>query len=110
MFKKRGHSVHKLSSIRELAETLYGHSWTVCSGFAAENLIAVNDATGPDGAQEYAIIRNGEQVESLTVSWYDSVDELHKELQKLNDDPTSGVSFGAIELKPHAEPYCIHCA
>lgn len=44
-------------------------TWTLCSAFEAEGLTLFNDAFSENGAQEYAVFRGEEQVESLTVSW-----------------------------------------
>lgn len=58
-----------------------GVTYTPCSAFRIRGtrLLLLNDATGPDGAQEYAVILveddpdarslDGYQVESLTCSW-----------------------------------------
>lgn len=55
----------------ELAALLTEHTWCGCQGFRLGDLLFLNDSTGPDGAQEYAVFdtRIGKQVESLTVSW-----------------------------------------
>ena len=56
-----------------LAEQLTQSTWCCCNGFRLGGYLFVNDATGPDGAQEYAALKPlGEdyvQVESLTFSW-----------------------------------------
>lgn len=56
-----------------LAEQLTQSTWCCCNGFRLGGYLFVNDATGPDGAQEYAALKpQGEdyvQVESLTFSW-----------------------------------------
>jgi hypothetical protein len=46
-----------------------GRTWTLCSAFRVGSLTLFNDATSEDGAQEYAVFREGVQVESLTCSW-----------------------------------------
>ena len=79
----------------------------------------------PDGAQEYAVFHDdcktdeGEapskfmQVESLTVSWMDSAQELRDLLQKLHDapsDPEHSVLMGAYSLRFDHTPACRLCA
>lgn len=49
---------------------LLTHTWTLCTGFRAPNGdLWLNDSLSEDGAQEYAVIRHGRQIESVTVSW-----------------------------------------
>ena len=71
----------------EFAHELGRITWTPCQGFKFGNLLYLNDATSPDGAQEYAVIRlsDNRQIESLTVSWM-SPDGLLKAVESL---PTS---------------------
>jgi hypothetical protein len=59
-----------------LAEWLTQRSWTLCTGFAIGGYLFLNDATGEDGAQEYAVVKKPVgpnepylQVESITMSW-----------------------------------------
>ena len=75
-----------------LAEKLTKHSWTLCTGFECEGFLWLNDAFSEDSAQEYAVFKDGIQVESITVSWCNPkrfseiVNELHgsKEHLRLN--------------------------
>jgi len=55
----------------ELAEKLTEHTWCTCSGFRLSGYLFLNDATCPDGAQEYGVIKESTvaQVESITFSW-----------------------------------------
>lgn len=76
MHENRRWSVRQVDSIEELADLLLNHSWCLCQGFELEGQLWLNDATGPDAAQEYAVVstpRPGadyyRQVESITVSW-----------------------------------------
>jgi hypothetical protein len=56
-----------------LADALTNFTWTSCQAFELAGYVFANDATSPDGAQEYAVLRNrnGEfvQIESITFSW-----------------------------------------
>jgi hypothetical protein len=64
-----------LTDIAALADTLTQHTWTLCTGFrltvdpAAPPLLFLNDSFSEDSAQEYAVIRDGRQIESITFSW-----------------------------------------
>ena len=48
-------------------------TWTLCTGFALEHggerYLFLNDSFSEDGAQEYAVLRCGRQVESVTFGW-----------------------------------------
>jgi hypothetical protein len=69
------HIAEDLTDIAALAESLTQHTWTLCTGFklvtdpAAPPLLFLNDSFSEDGAQEYAVVRNGRQIESITFSW-----------------------------------------
>lgn len=69
--------VTPVASPEELAHKLTEHSWCGCNGFNLNGYLFLNDATSPDGAQEYAIVKqvgpDGQpwQVESVTFSWCD---------------------------------------
>lgn len=56
------------------AKTTRG-TWTVCTAWKVGDYVFVNDATGGDGAQEYAVLlqEDGDwfQIESWTCSWMD---------------------------------------
>ena len=79
-------------SVAALAHELKRVStWTLCTAFEAEGLTLFNDATGEDGAQEYAVYRGGEQIESLTTSWM-TEEALVEELRALVAG--GGVAFG----------------
>ena len=70
-------AVTLVSSPEELADKLANHSWTLCTAFELDGYLFLNDATGEDGAQEYAVVkRTGPdghpwQIESITASWMD---------------------------------------
>ncbi len=67
--------VEDVTSIALLAENLTQHTWTLCTAFKlvaapdAEPLIFLNDSFSENGAQEYAVICEGRQIESITFSW-----------------------------------------
>jgi len=57
------------ASAEELAKKLVDYSWTLCTGFEYAGLLFLNDSFSGDGPQEYAVIRAGRQVESITFGW-----------------------------------------
>ncbi len=71
---RRRWQVSDVATAEELASILTGQDWTLCSGFRHGGHLWLNDATGPDGAQEYAVVREGDhaQVESITFGWLDA--------------------------------------
>ena len=65
----RRFAVTVVPSMGELTEKLTEHTWTLCTCFAYQGLLLANDSFSEDGAQEYAVYKEGRQIESLTVSW-----------------------------------------
>lgn len=60
--KTRRWMITEVATLEELAPKLREHSWCLCSGFRYKDLLFLNDAFSPDGAQEYAVVRLGEGV------------------------------------------------
>ena len=63
--------VSDVADAAELASKLTTMTWCACNGFRLDGYLFLNDATSPDGAQEYAVVKEatGQQVESITMSW-----------------------------------------
>lgn len=55
MHKNRRWCVANVDSAEELADKLANYSWCCCCGFELDGILWLNDATGVDGAQEYAV-------------------------------------------------------
>lgn len=57
--------------IAELAYNLTQMTFCGCNGFRLGGYLLLNDSTGPDGAQEFAILERDtlQQVESVTFGW-----------------------------------------
>lgn len=107
MHKSRAHSLTTIATLDDLTEKLTDHTWTTCTGFAWRSLVILNDSTGPDGAQEYAIVKGGVQVESLTVSWMKR-ERLAEILTRLDaEEPTD--TYGRVEVRPHPKGSCAAC-
>jgi hypothetical protein len=66
---QRRFAVTVVDSIEELVRQLTQHTWTLCTCLEYQGLFLANDSFSEDGAQEYAVYKEGRQIESLTVSW-----------------------------------------
>lgn len=55
--KDRRWCVAKVKSAERLAQFLRLRTWTLCTGFALENYLFLNDSLSEDAVQEYAIIK-----------------------------------------------------
>ncbi len=101
-----------ITTPNELAHILYDHTWCLCSGFQIDHLVFLNDSTSPDGAQEYAVfdIFAKKQIESLTVSWYDNVYKLEKEISSLLKSNEHHILHRDMPSLNHPEGSCMHCA
>lgn len=74
LHKGRTWSVSPVELAEDLAEKLSEHTWTLCTAFEHRGYLFLNDSTGPDGAQEYAVLRKRDdgqwlQIESITFGW-----------------------------------------
>ena len=66
--------VSPVATPEELAAKLAESTWTLRTGFDLGGYLFLNDSTGPDGAQEYAVLKlaaTGQrlQIESINFSW-----------------------------------------
>ena len=86
MHKGRTLGVGDIEDLDVLVDKLKEWSWTLCTGFRWRGLLILNDSTGEDALQEYAIVREADlmQLESLTVSWYEPA-KLKVDLTELAD-------------------------
>ena len=65
----RVYQVTTTASVDELAAIVTEHTWTLCTAFELDGYLFLNDSFSADGAQEYAVVKDGRQVESLTFGW-----------------------------------------
>lgn len=65
----RRFNVVRIRSVEELAEQVTRYTWTLCTGFELDGYLFLNDSFTEDSAQEYAVVKDGRQVESITFSW-----------------------------------------
>ncbi len=109
-FENRVYSIRTYDDAGELADNLTDYDWTLCTGFRFADLLLVNDATGADGAQEYAVIDATGQVESLTISWM-KPERVLETLIALATEERVTYSAGARvnESHPQGRP-CWNCA
>jgi hypothetical protein len=91
---QRQFAVTIVSSLEELTEHLTAHTCTLCTCFAYQGLLLANDSFSEDGAQEYAVYKEGRQIESLTVSWM-----TRESLQEVIEGLLSG-AYEALEFRP----------
>ena len=107
-YEKRAYQVADVASAMDLAIKLGDYTWTTCQAFRLGPLLFVNDSTGPDGAQEYAVVKGGRSVESLTVSWMERA-ALLAEIEGLLDGSRGG-DYGPAQVNTDHPAYCPRCA
>jgi hypothetical protein len=67
--KNRRFNVKGVGSVEELADQITRCTWTLCTGFEFKGYLFLNDSFTEDSAQEYAVVWDGRQVESITFGW-----------------------------------------
>ena len=115
LFPRRDHVVFDVESPEILAEKLTQHSWCGCNGFRLRGYLFLNDSTSPDGAQEFAVVRESDmrQIESITFSWCNQ-DKAREYIERsiageFDDVMNSPVDRNTIQ-SPEAHGRCCHCA
>ncbi len=102
---------------KHLAAALTGQTWCGCTGFRFGGYLWLNDATSPNGAQEFAVVRvrDHAQVESVTFGWVDA----RRGLAIINEivagmGSDASASYGRVDPAlietPAAHGRCPHCA
>ena len=110
MIHHHTYGIAPYTDLTQLVTALCDQTWTTCQGFSWSGLLLLNDSFSADGAQEYAVIRGGRQIESLTVSWMTAAD-LATTLQDLAAG--GGGDYGPCHavLESLAQHHrCTHCA
>ena len=119
MHKSRTWTVARVESAEELAVKLTEHTWCCCNGFELGDYWFLNDATGGDGAQEYAVVkkvgRDGSpwQIESITFSWctLDQALRLIQETLRGEHDQHDWARQVNVRIEtPEMHGRCNHCA
>ncbi len=107
-------SAEDVTNIASLSETLTQYTWTLCTAFKlvtapdAEPLLFLNDSFSENGAQEYAVIRSGREINSITFSWCSEA-EAYNYIANLVRG--GGIDCGPLEprLEPADTHLCILC-
>jgi hypothetical protein len=118
LHSKRRWCVAPVGSAEELAHKLTETTWCGCTGFRIGEYLWLNDSTSPDGAQEFAVVKEIEagrwvQLESITFGWCDYERSLELILATLNgqDDRNSWrKSVHPILDAVVDHQRCLHCA
>jgi hypothetical protein len=117
--KNRVWCVTQVESAEELARKLTTVTWTCCTAFELGGYLWLNDATSPDGGQEYGVVKrqgpNGQslQVESITFSWcdYNTALEYIRRTLRGEDDGNSFARDVHVHLQtPEEHARCALCA
>jgi hypothetical protein len=92
----------------ELAEKLTQYTWTLCTAWRLGDLLFLNDSLSEDGAGEWAVVRDGRQIESITFGWCDQTRALEYITELISG--TLAGDYGAVDPRFHraSEP-CRHC-
>ena len=92
----------------ELAEKLTQYTWTLCTAWRLGDLLFLNDSLREDGAGEWAVLRDGRQIESITFGWCDRAQALQY-ITELVSGTLAG-DYGAVSLRFHPTSECCgHC-
>lgn len=110
--QRRIFRVTPAASPSELVDKLVDQSWTLCTAFSLGDLVFANDAFSEDGAQEYAVVRDGRQIESITFSWIKDRAHPVATIEKMLAG-APGVDMGEVTLRtnhPAGSNSCPLCA
>ena len=110
--------VSAVESAEDLARKLTEVTWCGCTAFELEGYLWLNDATSPDGAQEFAVLKKCDdgtfvQIESITFSWcdYDSALRfINATLAGKDDENDFRREVRPVLQRPEEHDRCHHCA
>ena len=108
---QRRFSVTVVDSIEELVRKLTQYTLTRCTCLEYQGLFLANESFSEDGAQEYAVYKEGRQRESLTVSWM-SPTELQEVIEGLLRGEYDELEFRPrhpLQTEPASEHRCGLC-
>jgi len=111
LHRKRIWCVTSVGVADELAEKLTAFTWTSCTAFEHRGYLFLNDSTGPDGAQEYAILKRNDngtwlQIESITFSWCD-IDKAREYVNRIVEGEFDLADY-AMPVEPRLETPAQH--
>lgn len=106
--------IEHIETVEELAKMLVKQTWCLCNGFSIDvdgvRLFFMNDAFSPDGAQEYACYRDGKQIETITFSWYETVEEAEATIRRCATyQPEMSFIDDGMPRIDHPDGYCDLC-
>ena len=111
--------VAPVESAEDLARKVTETTWCGCTAFELSGYAWLNNATSPDGAQDFAVIRleptesRFVQVESITFSWCNyerAVDLIQHTLRGAHDDSDFAHEVSPVLQTPAQHGRCLHCA
>lgn len=111
--------VSRADSAESLARQLTGTTWCGCTGFQFGCYWFLNDSTGPDGAQEYALIKIDDghghslQIESITFGWCNqqqALEHIQATLAGRYDHSDFAHAVDPTIETPEQHGRCHHCA
>jgi len=99
-------------TLDEFADKVTRFTWTNCTAWRVGEYVFVNDATGGDGGQEYAVLKQDRagdwwQVESWTCSWMD-VEDVRKHFGRLAE--RAPMHWRRVEPRFEKHTSCAYCA
>lgn len=108
MHPERRFGVTKIARPEKLGMMLTAFTWTLCSGFEHKGLLFLNDSDSEFRAQEYAVLKDGHQVESITFGWC-TEDEAERRIRTLLAGDF--VDLGPVEstIEPAVGHFCPLC-
>lgn len=106
---RRPFRISPVATAAELAQKLTQTTWCTCQGFRLNDWLFLNDSFGA-GAQEYAIVRDGYQYESVTFSWMTEAQALEWIEDWLARSSPPEHFKSKVTLVAHPEGPCSRCA
>jgi hypothetical protein len=117
MHKNRTWCVAPVADAEALVRHLLRADWTPCTAFRLGAYLFLNDSTGAEGGQEYAVVKDlgggtFRQVESFTVSWMDEplLREALGQVLAGEFDAADYARAVTPRLEPPESHHCGHCA
>lgn len=108
MHWERRHRVVEVEDLALLCSALSTERFPLCAGFRYGTVTLLNDSFADDTSDaEYAVLRDGRQVDSFVVSRLDE-DTLMNRIDLL-DTMGTDVDLGRVSVLEHAEGRCEHC-
>jgi hypothetical protein len=108
---QRRFAVTVIDTIEELIRQLTQYTRTLCTCLEYQGLFLANDSFSEDGAQEYAVYKEGRQIESLTVSWMSpaQLQEVIEGLLRGDYDELEFRPLQPLQTEPAGEHRCALC-